>query len=247
MAAPRVFKKLTRTTAGLWVASAFGAAAMTFVRMTARVNRPAPPAGGPFVLAMWHSRLLMLDYLRPNGRAIATLISGHSDGQIISKMASIGSRDAIRTVTGSSSRGGTKAIRELKQYARAGRTLFITPDGPRGPSLRAQPGVVEIARLTGLPILPASVSASWYGRLGSWDRLIIPFPFTRIAVRWGEPIYVDRKADRDAVLAQLETELNACQTAADEACVANHNREQIDEPLRPALQAARDKGHRPIN
>jgi len=247
MGAPRVFKNLTKTTAGLWAASAFGAAAMTFVRMTARVDRPAPPTGAPFVLAMWHSRLLMLDYVRPNGRAIATLISGHSDGQIISKMALIGSRDAIRTVTGSSSRGGTKAIRELKQYAREGRTLFITPDGPRGPSLRAQPGVVEIARLTGLPILPASVSASWYGRLGSWDRLVIPFPFTRIAVRWGEPIYVDRKADRTVVLAQLEAALNACQNAADEASVANHNREQIVEPLRPVLQATRNKGRRPIN
>jgi lysophospholipid acyltransferase (LPLAT)-like uncharacterized protein len=240
MATPRVFKQLLKTSTVQWAISTFGAAYSNFVRLTARIDRPQPPAGGPFLLAMWHGRLLMIDYLRPTGRAMITLISGHRDGQIISRIASLGSRGQIRTVTGSSSRGGTKAIRELMRYASAGETIFITPDGPHGPNMQAQRGVIEIARLTGLPILPASVSAKWRIELGSWDRFIIPYPFTRVAVRWGEPIRVDRDADGDAVLAQVEAALNTCQQLADQACGRQSHQEHSDATLQPVLQRARD-------
>jgi len=187
---------------------------------------------------MWHGRLMLLDYLRPNGRAMVTLISGHRDGQVISKMASLTTGGKIRTVTGSSSRGGSKAIRELMRHARAGETIFITPDGPRGPNMIAQRGVIEIARLTGLPILPVSASARWRSQRRSWDRFIVPYPFTRVAVRWGEPIKIERGADGDVLLAQLEAALTACQRAADEA--VGGEPEPADVNMRPALQASRD-------
>ncbi len=149
---------------------------------------------------------------------MVTLISGHRDGQIISKIALLGSFGQIRTVTGSSSRGGTKAVRDLLQSARAGRTLFITPDGPRGPNMRAQRGVVEIARLTGLPILPASVSAAPCKQLRTWDRFLIPYPFSRVAVRWAEPIRISRDTNVVTALAQLEAALTHSQNLADQAC-----------------------------
>jgi lysophospholipid acyltransferase (LPLAT)-like uncharacterized protein len=218
MATPELFKRLGRTSLVRWTISAVGATYLNSTAWTARIDRPQPPAGGPFLLAMWHGRLLLLDYLRPTGRALVTLISGHRDGQIISTIASIGSFGKIRTVSGSSSRGGSQAMRQLIRYARAGETIFITPDGPRGPNMQAQRGVIEIARLTGLPILPASVSASRARRLRSWDRMLVPFHFTRIAVRWGEPIRIERDSDTSLKLAQLEAALNACQQSADAAC-----------------------------
>ena len=227
MHASAALKKLLKSSGAQWVLSAVGAAYLRFVHLTARIDRPQPPAGGPFLLTMWHGRLLMLDFLRPNGRAMVTLISGHRDGQIISKIALLGSFGKIRTVTGSSSRGGTKAVRELLQFARAGRTLFITPDGPRGPNMRAQRGVIEIARLTGLPILPASVSADWCSQQRSWDRFMIPYPFSRVAVRWAEPIRIGRDTNVVTALAQLEAALTYCQNLADEACGLGKALEQV--------------------
>jgi lysophospholipid acyltransferase (LPLAT)-like uncharacterized protein len=223
MAAPQFVKRLFEAAPFQWAAAAIGASYINLARKTTRIDRPPPPAGGPFLLAMWHSRILMLDYLRPTGRAVITLISGHRDGKLISKIAYAGSLGEIRTVTGSSSKGGTSAIRQLMRHAREGRTLFITPDGPRGPNMRAQRGLIEIARLTGLPILPASVSTSRRSLLRSWDRLVIPHFFGRAAIRWGAPIHVDRHADGDAMLAKVEAALTACQDEADAACgVANH-------------------------
>jgi len=231
MATPRVFKHLLQSSAVQWLLGAVGAGTITFVRLTSRIDRPSPPSGGPFILAMWHSRLLMLDYLRPNGRTLITLISGHRDGVLISRIALIGSLGQIRTVTGSTSKGASRAIRHLMRHAREGETLFITPDGPRGPAMQAQRGVIEIARLTGLPILPASVSSRWQFRLRSWDRLMIPLPFARAAVRWGEPIHIDRHADGDIMLAKVETALTACQNLADEACGIGSDLKPVGAPL----------------
>jgi lysophospholipid acyltransferase (LPLAT)-like uncharacterized protein len=213
--------------------------------MTSRLDRPAPPPGGPFVLAMWHGRLFMLDFLRPTGRGIVTLISGHRDGLLISRIAYFGTLGKIRTVTGSSSRGGSKAIRELVRHAHAGETIFVTPDGPRGPNMRAQRGIIEIARLTKLPILPVSASSKLRTELRSWDRFMVPYPFTRVAVRWGEPIHVGDDSDAGALLAQLEDALTACQRAADEAVGAQT--ETADVTMQPALQSARDSRRAKVN
>ena len=244
MAAPQIIKRLLKSSPVLWTASALGASVLRFAGMTARSDRPEPPPGGPFILAMWHSRILMLDNLRPNGRDLVALISEHRDGQLISRIAMLGSRGKIRTVVGSTSRGSAKAICELLRYARSGHTLFITPDGPRGPNMRAQRGVVELARLTGLPILPASVSARWRARTNSWDRMMVPYPFSRTVVRWGEPISVDRDTDEDAALAQVEAALNLCQRAADEAC--GHGEEDAaGMALGAAMQPARGQRREP--
>jgi lysophospholipid acyltransferase (LPLAT)-like uncharacterized protein len=231
MATPRVFRHLLQSSAVQWLLAAAAAVTMVGVGYTARIGRPDPPPGGPFILAMWHSRLVMLDWLRPNGRALIILISEHRDGMLIGRIAWLGSFGQIRAVTGSTSKGAARAIRKLMRHARAGNTLFITPDGPRGPNMRAQRGVIEIARLTGLPILPASVSARWHFRLRSWDRFMVPLPFTRAEVRWGEPIYVDQEADGNAMLARIEAALTACQALADEACGIGGNPERITSPV----------------
>jgi lysophospholipid acyltransferase (LPLAT)-like uncharacterized protein len=188
---------------------------MRIVRMTGRLDRPEPPPGGPFILATWHSRLFLLSYLRIGDRPLLALISGNRDGQLISKIARM---FGIHTVVGSSSHGGSQAIRDMIRLSGEGHSIYITPDGPRGPAMKVQRGVVEIARMTGLPILPAAASTSSGHELNTWDRILVPYPFGRTVVRWGDPIAVHEKADLETVSAKVEAVLTELQQHADRAC-----------------------------
>jgi lysophospholipid acyltransferase (LPLAT)-like uncharacterized protein len=212
---PRRIKQVLRSPAVQWTVGLLAVAYMRVVRLTNRLDRPAPPPGGPFILATWHSRLFLLSYLRIGERPLIALISGHRDGQLISKIARLFN---IRTVVGSTTRGGRQAIRDLIRLAHDGHNLYITPDGPRGPAMQAQRGVVEIARLTGLPVLPAAASTSRGGERDTWDRILVPYPFGRTVVRWGEPIRVGKNANIDAMRARIETALTELQRRADLAC-----------------------------
>jgi len=109
-----------------------------------------------FILAFWHGRQLMIP-LAYHGREIHILISRHRDGELISR---IMSRFGYHSVRGSSTRGGTAALRQLIKLGRSGVDIAITPDGPKGPRYVAQPGVIQIAKVTGLPILPLAFSCS---------------------------------------------------------------------------------------
>ncbi len=116
------------------------------------------------------------------------------------------------TVRGSTSRGGGAALRGLVKAARSGRSLAITPDGPRGPRQRLQPGVITAAQMTGLPIIPLAGGASRAWWPGSWDRFCIPKPFARVRVLYGEPRYVARDATAAELrrhAEELEAEMNA--------------------------------------
>ncbi|UCF81791.1 MAG: DUF374 domain-containing protein [Acidobacteriota bacterium] len=111
-----------------------------------------------FILAFWHARLFIMRYAyrdRPEG--ITTLVSRHRDGELIGRTMECFGHRVLR---GSSTRGGVTALREVVRALQGGTTVGFTPDGPRGPRHRAQPGVVQAARLSGAPILPASFSAS---------------------------------------------------------------------------------------
>jgi lysophospholipid acyltransferase (LPLAT)-like uncharacterized protein len=214
MATPRLLKRLGSLQAFQWLLAAIGAGYVLLVRWTSRIDRSPPPAGGPFIIAMWHGRLAMLHQLRFGDRALVALISSHRDGQLISKCAWYYN---IRTVTGSTTRGGLVAVRQLIRLARQGHSLFITPDGPRGPRMRVNQGVLDIARLSGLAILPAAIGSSGGKALNTWDGFVVPAPFSRITVRWGEPLRVAHDSDAAAIGAQLETALTALQREADHA------------------------------
>lgn len=188
---------------------------MRVVRLTGRLDRPEPPPGGPFILATWHSRLFLLSYLRIGDRPLVALISGNRDGQLISKIARM---FGIHNVAGSSSRGGTQAIRDMIRLSRDGHSIYITPDGPRGPAMKAQRGIAEIARLTGLPILPAAASTSSGSERNTWDRILVPYPFGRTVVRWGEPIQVGKDSSVETVCAKVEAALTDLQQRVDRAC-----------------------------
>ncbi len=97
----------------------------------------------------------------------------------------------------------------------------MTPDGPRGPRMRAGDGAVTVARLSGAPIIPATYGISRRRVLGTWDRFIFALPFGRGGLLWGDPIHVDRGADADALEAarrQVEDGLNAITAEADRLC-----------------------------
>lgn len=215
MRTPRKVKQVLRSPAVQWTVGALATAYMRFVRLTGRLDRPDPPAGGPFILATWHSRLFLLSYLRIGDRPMIALISGNRDGQLITKIARM---FGIHAVAGSSSRGGSQAIREMVRLSREGHSIYITPDGPRGPAMKAQYGVVELARLTGLPILPAAASTSSGGERNTWDRILVPYPFGRTVVRWGEPISVGENSNLEILREKVETALTELQQQTDRAC-----------------------------
>ncbi len=147
--------------------------------------------GNPSIFAFWHGRLLMM---APGyrGKRLATLISLHQDGELISKTISYFGHRSIR---GSSTRGGFSAMREMVRTFEEGYDIAITPDGPRGPRYRVQNGIIELARQTGMAIIPVAFNASRKKVFQSWDRFLLPLPFSRSVFVFGEPVHVPRDID----------------------------------------------------
>ena len=160
--------------------------------------------GQPVIFAFWHSRILLLTYIHRN-QGIAVLVSEHRDGEYIARIIE---RMGFGTSRGSSTRGGVKGLKGLVRAARDGHDLAFTPDGPRGPPRRLKPGTLVAARLTGAPIVPIAVGGPRVWRLGSWDSHVVPKPFSRITVRYGEPIVVPRDAS-EADIARIGADLEA--------------------------------------
>jgi hypothetical protein len=137
------------------------------------------------IYAFWHSNLLALTYIFRDSNKIA-VVSESKDGR---RAAAVAQRWGHGIIHGSSSRGGTNAMRVSVRELREGRNIVITPDGPRGPREIVKPGVAQIALMSGAPVVPVTALPKHAWRLGSWDRFMIPVPFTSIAVRLGDPIH----------------------------------------------------------
>jgi lysophospholipid acyltransferase (LPLAT)-like uncharacterized protein len=142
--------------------------------------------GQPALLAVWHGRLLYFIslYRQQTG---TVLVSPSKDGELVSRVLA---RFGLHATRGSSSRGGRQGLRQLIECVRQGGHAAFTPDGPRGPRYRVKAGLLSAAQKTGAPILPAVYNAKWKRVLRSWDRFIVPLPFSRIVVVYGKPIYV---------------------------------------------------------
>jgi len=180
----------------------------------------------PFILCFWHNRLLMMPFAwnpphgagGAQGAPINMLISAHHDGQLIAR--TVG-HFGIATVAGSDNRNTTSALRALVRAVRRGQWIGITPDSPPGPRMRAKNGVAMLARLAGVPVIPASYSCSRRRVLGTWDRLVVPLPFARGVFLWGEPIRVAPDADEAAIEGArraIEESLSALSAEADRRC-----------------------------
>lgn len=165
----------------------------------------------PFIFSLWHGQLLPLLWHHRNQK-IAVLISEHRDGELVARLArSLG----YRLIRGSSTRGGERALLSLVRDLRDGREVAVTPDGPRGPAFKYAPGALVAAHRSGAAILPIAAHASRAWRLGSWDRFLIPKPFARVTVAYGNPVEVAAPDARAAAgQAQKFQELMKATTAA---------------------------------
>ena len=168
-----------------------------------------------FIFAFWHSRILLLSYRYKKLNA-SVMVSNSADGEII---AQILQRHGHKTIRGSTRKRGLRAlvqqINDMRKHQRPG---VVIPDGPTGPRHKAQQGVVVLAQKTGVPIIPLAYSSKQCKILNSWDRFMLPYPWTKGVVVYGRPINVPADAGADeinACLLELENELNRITEQAD--------------------------------
>jgi lysophospholipid acyltransferase (LPLAT)-like uncharacterized protein len=170
----------------------------------------------PAIYCFWHNRLALgamiyNNRLREQSAAsgLAAMVSASRDGgMLVAVVQSFG----VQPARGSTSRRGPQALRELTSWAKRGYDLAITPDGPRGPRYQVADGVMALAQLSGLPIIPGSYNLSSKICMKSWDRFQIPLPFSRCEVILDKPIHVPREAtpeDRETLRVQMEQAMHA--------------------------------------
>jgi lysophospholipid acyltransferase (LPLAT)-like uncharacterized protein len=185
------------------------------VRVIGREHEDAcRDSGRGFLYAFWHGQLLPLVYLRRR-RGITVLVSQNRDGEYIAQVIH---REGFGTVRGSSSRGGFRSLLEMSRLGENGQAIGITPDGPRGPRRRAQPGVLLVAQRAGVPILPLAAAARPRRRLDSWDRFLIPAPFARVVLGFGAPIRLPADLATDRLLEEWTGPVERALTDLEERC-----------------------------
>ena len=173
--------------------------------------------GTPVLLAFWHGRMLYFLHLYHRQR-FTVLVSRSRDGEFVSRVLQC---FGVQVTRGSSSRGGARALLDLAREMRRGCHAAITPDGPRGPRYAVQPGIVTLAKRTGAVIVPVSYSARWKKVLRSWDSFVVPLPFSRVVVVYGEPIGVPARASSAVCQTrrqEVETSLRRITEMADHYC-----------------------------
>ncbi|MDZ4724919.1 MAG: lysophospholipid acyltransferase family protein [Leptospira sp.] len=143
----------------------------------------------PLILSIWHTNVLYSPYLH-RGKNVAVLISESKDGDFINQVVLRFGNTSIR---GSSSKGGPKALKAMISHLKKGLSVAFTPDGPRGPALIVQPGLIAAAQLTQAPIIPFHYECTKQWILEkAWDKHRVPKPFTTFVVSYGDPIMIPR-------------------------------------------------------
>ncbi len=144
----------------------------------------------PAILLLWHNRIIATppayERFARRKRGAVVLTSAGPEGSLLALFLS---QFGIGAVRGSTSRRASVALRELAACIGEGRDVMITPDGPRGPRYRLQPGALFLAQRTGAPILPLQIEYSKFRRFKTWDGFAVPLPFARVEIN-------DRKAFR---------------------------------------------------
>jgi len=182
-------------------------------RITVKGRKNYP---GPAVYALWHRQEVLMIWLH-RGSGMCGMVSKSKDGEYMARiLLGLG----FNFLRGSSSSGGIMALRGLIKAARAGYSIGITPDGPKGPIFKAQPGIVLIAQKAGIPIIPAACALSRKKVLRSWDKYQFPLPFGRIEAVYGEPIHVADSDDIAAKTLEVERALNALTEEAERLLAA---------------------------
>ncbi|MDO8734951.1 MAG: lysophospholipid acyltransferase family protein [Elusimicrobiota bacterium] len=166
----------------------------------------------PVIYAVWHGRQIFLLWSHRK-RNVYLLISQSKDGGYI---AAIVNKLGLKTVRGSSSKDGVNALVGMIKKGKEGFSLAFTPDGPRGPLCEVQPGVILAAQKTGLPIIPLASSSKRKFVVRNWDEFHIPYPFNKVAVCHGQPVYVSENDDIENKSQELKTAIDFVTKKADD-------------------------------
>jgi len=162
--------------------------------------------GTGFTYAVWHGRMLIPVY-HERHRGIIAMVSEHRDGELVARVVH---KLGYRTARGSSTRGGRKAFMEMVRNLRNGREGAMLPDGPKGPRHVFKPGTMLMAQRAQIPIVTITYAACPAWTLRSWDRFVIPKPFSRSVMLIGEPFHVDKTlkgAEFEALRKQVEARM----------------------------------------
>jgi lysophospholipid acyltransferase (LPLAT)-like uncharacterized protein len=161
------------------------------------------------IYASWHQRFFPGISFFATRKPIAIMISQSKDGEFIARIAEMLGWHPVR---GSSSRGGLRALRQLRQLAADGYKIGHIVDGPNGPFGMVKPGLLRIAQHAATPIVPTIISGESRWVFNSWDRFMIPKPFSKIVIRFGEAIYIPTDIDPetfDCLRLQIEATLGS--------------------------------------
>jgi len=165
----------------------------------------------PLVYALWHNTQAFLAYAH-RGEQASVMVSQSTDGEYI---AQVMKRLGLRAVRGSGSRGGGSALREMIHRVQGGGQVGVTPDGPKGPLQTIHGGVIEVARATGRPIIPVSISSRRKVVFAkSWDQFIVPLPFSHIVVAHGKPFFIEPELSLADAQSRVRDALNGIRDAA---------------------------------
>ncbi len=167
--------------------------------------------GEHVILCAWHDQLLMMVTIY-HGPGAKILISRSRDGELIARTVSYFGQGSVR---GSSSRGGREAFREMLKFAELPVDLAVTPDGPKGPRRQIKDGVIQMARISGRPIVPLNYVCSRGHRFQSWDRFLLPYPFARAVYCYGTPQFFSRDQPLDECRQRLQQAMDENQQQAE--------------------------------
>lgn len=209
------------------VCAALLAGVIFLVFVASRKKNQLHPEAEPYIrgeknalFTFWHGRMMVLPAFCPPKRKMRILISRHRDGLLISRVIR---HFGQATVSGSSGKDGAAAVKEVLRTLKAGDNIGITPDGPRGPFQTVSKGTMVLARLSGVPILPVSFSATRKCFFSSWDRFCFALPFGTITFVAGEPFAVPREATpetMETLRLRLEQIMQEQASNADHLCGA---------------------------
>jgi lysophospholipid acyltransferase (LPLAT)-like uncharacterized protein len=188
----KLFKRFFKSAFSRWLTCIVAAQYIRLVYYTSARQVEIAPMAEPYmrgdlpvIFAFWHGRMLMMTMVRPPKRKGHVFISTHRDGELV---AGTMEHFGLSTVRGSTRRGGGSAALRAVKVLQAGDNLVMTPDGPRGPLMKVQPGLLAIAQMAGVPVIPASYSSTRHKRMRTWDRFMVALPFGRIYYCIGAPM-----------------------------------------------------------
>lgn len=162
----------------------------------------AKPMGSkPVIVSLWHNRTFVpcyfYKYVLKGKVQMSMLTSASKDGAML---ATVAEDYGMRAVRGSSGRRGVAGFLDMVKELKAGYSMCITPDGPKGPRYRSHPGVIKLASVSGLPIIPLGIDIPHCWRINkAWDGFVIPKPFSKVTIRWGEPLYIPQNVTDEQI------------------------------------------------